>query len=281
MYNSALYNTAPYNGLFQQVGAGVPDEIEFDGFSLQNSNIIVSTLTEDSTPIRDLDVREIPRDDGSVVLTSFWRRKVITMAGHCMTNTACELDTLLDEIKKNLSPFEGPLDIKDACGNQRRYVATLTNGDQIFAQRQGYHITICPFVFQFTAFGPPFGESVDFNLQNVFDNSNLDFNYELQNPGTYKTTPQIVMIFTAASGVTDLTFTNSTNGKAIKITTAISPLDIIEIDCVNQIVRRNSAVIDYDGVFPDFNIGQNFYNISITGAAATYTLTIKYKTTYL
>lgn len=115
----------------------------------------------------------------------------------------------------------------------------------------------------------------------IFGQTSLDVDGVLDVDGTFEPESVLIFVFNSATSVTALTFTNDTRGEAITITHAIATGDILRIDSEAKEVTLNGTAIDYDGIFPVFDVGQNGYNVAITGSAANWDLTLKYKTTYL
>ena len=280
MFNTYTYNTGLYNDKSKFPSSTVAEEIEFNQFGLQNANIVVSDLFYQSMPSRALDVRDVPRGDGRTILSDFKRTKQIIMRGHVKDDTACLLDTRIDLIKKNLVALEGSLTIKDNCGEVKEFISTLVNGENIFANKRGFNITFTPFEFVFDCYDP-FGKSLEYNIHDVFGETALIYNDILNNVGTFTTKPVIIIVFSAASGITNYNFKNNENNDEIEITAAINASDVLEIDSEQQFVKLNGVEIDYDGVFPEFGIGESSFTQTLTGSSANWTLTIKHKTTFL
>lgn len=278
-YNATLYNQTLFNSNPLAIGDAAQDEIVFNGYSLQNANIIITDAPHESAPTRDFQTTPTPRDEGEIVISDFWRRKTVTMRGIVKADTAILLEAKIDEIKKNLRVQGGNLDIKQTDGTIRRYVATLVNSSSMF-DRRGYHLTFTPIELAFACLNP-FGESKNYVSDSYVDKSDLVFTESFFNSGTIKARPVAGVLFTAASGITAIKFQNNTTGEEITLTANISAGDYVKFDGELKEVTINNVIQDYDGFFPKLEVGANSVTITITGTSAAYTLTIKHKTPYL
>lgn len=282
MFNSFNLNTTNYNAL-----ALVPDEtagssLVFNGYDLQSSDVITSILIQDNTPSRDFDTSSIPRGDGEIIIGDYWRRKVVKVKGIIKKTTSALLDAELDAMKKALRVPEGILDIKvpHNDGTVRRYQATLINGNAMFDDRQNYHVTFCPFQAEFVT-AEPFGHSVLYDSSSFLDKTDLVFNEQIDNLGTVRAKPVVILNFTAVSSVVAISFKNNTTGEEIKLTNAITAGDYVKFDSEEMQVTINGTVHDFTGAFPTLETGANSITITVTASSCTYDLTIKHKTPYL
>lgn len=284
MLNSLLLNTAMLNA-----GTPVPtaltaadyDALEFNGYSLQDSDTISSEILAFSAPARELVTFRTPRSDGGGWNGDFFRERRIKVSGIIKATTSALLETELDTFKKNMVTSRGNLDLK-VNGEVRRIVATLENPQDMFMRRQGYHITFSPYDLTFLALEPMW-HSIDYTERASENVSQLAFTDDIEVTGSYKAQPVVVLIVEAATAVTAINFTNNTNGDEIEITPSggFSVGDVLIVDAEEKSVMLNGVEIDYDGVFPELEIGTNNYTITTTGTSVQYTATVKYRETYL
>lgn len=279
MYNGFPYNSTVYNGLGFVGELAVADSIVFNGYGLQNDSIVTQILIQDSTPERDFQTSAIPRDDGQIITGDFWRKKVIKIEGFIRKTTGPELNAELDIMKKALAVPESILDIT-IDGVVRRYIATLINGGNMFSDRLGYHISLCPFTLEFES-EEPFGKSINYNSIGFLARTDLIFNEEVTNSGTVHAKPVVIVNLTAATSVVALSFKNNTTGEEIKVTQALNAGDYVRFDSEQTEVVVNGVIVDYLGSFPSLDTGANSFTITVTGGAVTYDLTVKHKTPYL
>lgn len=233
------------------------DDIVFDGYSLQNTSIITSTLDYDDQGTVELNSFNYPRDDGGGVLNKYYRGRTLTLKATVKASTASDFNDLIDEIKKNLKKTSGYLDIR-VNSEVRRIRATVTKTN--FA-REHYHITFCPLTVTFTVLEPFF---YAYNAQSfAYTGKTATFSEEITHRGTADADPVFYFIFGTGSTVTAITLTNpDTTTLVIANTFAIN--DILIIDAGNKIITKNGTEIDYTGVFPSFTPGSNPFTFTIT-----------------
>lgn len=279
MFNTFNFNTTQFNTLGVLEAATPPSPLVFNDYELQNSDIITQILIQDNTPERDFSSVLVPRGDGEIVTGDFWRRKIVKVSGFIRKTTNALLEAELDAMKKALAVAEANLDVTIA-GSVRRYVATLINGADMFSDRKGFHITFCPFQAEFLCL-TPFGLSPNYVSSSFLGQTSLSLDEEVTNSGTIRAKPVVILNVTAASGVTEITFTNNNRGEAIKLTENISAGDYVKFDSETLEVTINGVLQDYTGSFPLLDTGANSFTIDIAGSSITYDLTVKHKTPYL
>lgn len=282
MLNALLLNTAQLNSgtpLPFAVTASDYDAIEFNGYSLQDSDHISSQIDAWSTPSRELVTFDIPRANGAGLNGDYFRKREVVVSGIIQKATGELLTAELDAFKKAMTASEGYLTLK-VNDEVRRIVATLQNPEEMFKRREGYHVSFTPFDLNFLALEPMF-HGIDYSSLTFEDISALDYPVEVEVFGTYRADPVFISILQEATSVTAFTLTNTTNGDEMTITANLSAGDVIIIDSENKSVTINGVEVDYDGVFPEMEIGTNSFSLTFTGTSVEHTSTIKYRKTYL
>lgn len=282
-----MLNTLQLNTAMLNAGTPVPfiltaadyDDLEFNGVSLQDSSHISSVIQAFSTPSRELVTFRTPRDDGGGWNGDYFRERRIKVSGIIKKSTSALLETEIDNFKRYMTAAQGNLDLK-VNSEVRRIVATLENPQDMFARREGYHITFTPFDMTFLALEPMW-HALDYTSETYEDITNLSYPEDIEVTGSYKANPVIIILLQSASSVTDITFTNSTNGNVIALSSSFSAGDAIIIDSENKSVTINGTEVDYDGIFPKLEVGTNEFTIDTTGSSVEFTATVKYKPTYL
>lgn len=288
MLNTQPLNTAQLNALTPTpsgIGAVSYDALEFEGYSLQPSSgsILSEIIDSESGPSRETPYFNLPRYDGGQFLGDYFRERHIKVRGIISASTSALLEQALDTFKQTLTFREGDLDRKQAgTGAVRRIRATLVNTDAIFARREGYHITFCPFDLDFLSLEPMWHD-VDYtaatyeNIQLVGGNG-----IGAENLGTYKVQPVLAIIVESDTAATGLTILNETNGDQIAATgISIVAGDVIIMDSEAKSFTKNGVELDYTGSFPEMPTDTNDITITGTGTSLVVTATLKFKNAYL
>lgn len=266
------------NAPFVAIASDYP-MLEFDGFSLQSSEIISQQIKIFSTPQREIVYYRIPRADGGKINGDYLRERKVVVSGYLKQTTSSLLEAAIMTFKRRMMLREGNLDIK-IDGIVYRIPATVSNPQEMFERREGFHITYCPFDLEFLALDP-FFHDLDYTSVTTENNVALVFTQTAENLGTIYARPIITVIIEAASSVTAFDFQNVTNGDQMTITTPLVAGDILVIDAEQSTVTKNGVDIDYDGVFPRLDYGSNNCQMTTTGTSVQYTSTISYKQAYL
>lgn len=281
MLNTTLLNTAPLNDFLAPRAFTAADyaDIQFEGFILQSDNVISNIILDSSTPARELTKFSIPRKDGLGIIGDYFKERKIKITGYIKYDTGTDLENGIDNMKKLLMIREGNL-YRKVNGQIRVVKATLTNPDQMFARREAYHVSFCPFDLEFTSVEPMW-HSLDYYAVENLGITNLIYSNILTNDGTYKTDPVLTIDITAATAITAIQFTNNQNGDTIEVVRAFTAGELLVIDSENKSVTVNGAEVDYNGEFPQIECDSNSYTITSTGTSITYNQTLKAKYAYL
>jgi len=279
MYNEIQFNEGVYNGGAPITESSSSDVFQFNGYGLQNLNIIVSDSDHSTSPKRSVDTGELPRRHGVVIYDAQYREKIVTLEGHIKANSSSELEDLIKEIKKELSEIDGNLDITIG-GETQRYIATLINSDDLFSERKGYHITFCPFKATFLC-SEPYGHDVDYTIYALSGQTSTSVSQTMTNDGSADADPVFIITIVNMSGFSSLTVSNNTTIQSLTISEPITAGDIITIDAENQIVTLNSVEIDFDGSIPYIEPGDSQIVIEVDSTSHSYDVTYKHKNAYL
>ncbi|MGE0536635.1 MAG: hypothetical protein AB7O68_16815 [Pirellulales bacterium] len=275
LYDSGLYDTATSAG-----GASPStDMLVFEGYSLANNSTIILQNPGIKGPTRELLTGPIPRRDGMWISGVFFRNAVLEPFGLLRTSSVAELEALIDEINGNLTEREGNLDYTRLDGTVRRYRATMTAFDALFAERQHFHITACPWKARFECL-TPFAEDREYTTTTVMIGTS-PFNQDVQNVGTIDAQPVIYLNFDAASGVTAASVKNLTTGEEVEYSGALVAGDILIFDSEQTSVSLNGVVKKFAGSLPSLQKGGNLLQLSFIGTSAAITATLKWKPRYL
>ena len=256
-YNNSSYNgNPPYGWPFP---SGWPtDSIIFDGYGLQNENIITSNIDFDNLTQVELNSFSYPRENWGGVLSRYYRGRTISMECTIKSDTWINFNILLDQVKKSIRVTEWFLDIT-VNSEKRRIKATCTKFD---VGRLYYNITFAKVKIEFTTLEPFFYAVA--KQYATFQAKNATFSEEVTNTWSADSLPVFYHIFGAGSTVTESRLTAF--GKVLIITNTFAPNDILIVNSENKTVTKNGVEIDYSGSFPIFPPGSNPFTIQYTGA---------------
>jgi len=281
-----IFGTKPFAGGLWGGGSSTvesfsTDTLVLDDFSLSDGETMIMEYLRFLGPTRELIGGTIPRGHGMYQTADYFRETVIECGGIVTASTAALLEAQLDTIRKNLRKAQRDLDYTDANGTVKRFVATLDNFDGLFADREHYHVTFCPWNARFRC-KTPFGKARDYTAVTETITSS-PHNQTVENTGTAVGQPVFFLIFSSASSVTSVAVENTTTGEEIEYDASgdnIDAGDLLEFDSENKTVKRNGVEVDYSGAFPSLETGSNVLQFTLTGTF-NVTETTKLKTTYL
>lgn len=285
MYNQLAYNEGAYGASPAAATDPQPTTlIQFDGYDLNTAasassgdRILIQTLDENG-PIIELDKFDVPLGNGVRVNGLFRRGKIIPAEGVVFADTGAELEELLDDIKKNLRKMNRPLDIT-RYGVTRRYpYATMIGMDKIFKGRKGSDITRCPLSLSFLVTDVATGWEYEETTQQI---TAAEDTVAVESGGTTESKPIIVVVFSAATGITSLNVSIDENDSEIEIPHAFAAGEALVIDCEEETLTINGVEVEFDGQFPEMELGANTFRFADDGSARTYRVTILAKDHYL
>lgn len=282
--SNAAFNTTGYNIAGLNVPSPSPNVapdslLTFDGFDCDDRvNMTISRITFNSGHKRDIDQFNIPRANGIRVANVYDREKIIKAYGKADAADADAMETLIDTIKKNLRTKRKQL-VTNWGGKTRLYEhATLINMDELFSDREHYHIDMVPFVLEFLCEE----YSTDWEYEQWSEEiTAAEDTVAATGDGTTEGKPVIIVVFSAASGVTSLTCEIDENGQTIGYSGALSAGDVLVFDCENEQVTLNGVDVDFTGYFPEMVLGDNTFRFTTNGASRTFRATVKSKHAYL
>lgn len=254
------------------------DMFSFNGFGLQNANVITTEADYESPPDRLHQLDKIARADGAVRGQTNYGVKRFNFKGYLFYETEEEANEALVTFKKKMVEVEKFLDVI-VNGERKRYIATLVNPDKMIP-RTGYDISMIPFNLSFVC-KTPFGSDNEYQIQTEYNYTSLINPSTVNNIGEAPARPIYIFSISAESGITELEIENETTDESIVITHAFSAGDVLSINVEDMTVQINSESVNYSGVFPFLATGNNSVVIRWTGTSITYTFDIKYKKTYL
>lgn len=273
MYNIYEYNLKPFWTVAPWVALWVQDEIVFNGYSLYNDTAKVNKMNFDNSHAVDSDTFDRPLSDGWGELNYFLRERTVTMLGRIKASSKEELNKEIDRFKRSLMQNNKDLDIK-VDGTVRIAKATLMNPQSLF-DRNHYNVTFLPFEITFRVL-EKFQETQ--RVIKTFTWKTATFIEEQFNSGSAKANPVAILSFSSASWTDEVSL--NIEWSEITISESISATDILTIDVDNKQVLLNTIEVDYIWTFPQLNVWNNSYTISVNGTC-NFSFTLYYFNTYL
>jgi hypothetical protein len=231
--------------------------IKFDNVEILDTTHVPRFVKHESIPERILNLLDLPRDGGSVVISDKYGTKRITLTGYLVGSSKSDLETKIDVFKELFSRKQKILSI-DWEGGSRTYVATCVRHD---FDRDHFNIGFVPWTAEFTV---PKGIGEDGSETPIIINYNWnaisDYNVSPTFAGSAPPKPRITLTFQATLVDTcGVSIKNNTTGEEIIITWPPGWVngDILEIDCRNKTVKYAGYTAAFYKMFPSFQIGVN------------------------
>lgn len=278
-YNTFPYNSQKYNGP-GFVESASTDAFTFDGFGLQNANITVSESNHSTPPSKDIEDSRVPRGNGRIIAGDFFDVKIITLKGHVRASSASALEDLLEEVKRRLNQKNKILQITEANGTIKQWVCTLRSSEKLFEQREGFHVTFCPFTAEFLCVDP-FGKDKLFTSAFIPGISANRINQVINNNGSAVADLYTLFSVVSETDLSVFTVTNLKNGQKMQISSGLSAGDVVIIDSETKTVTKNGVAQDYQGSFIELEPGQNNIQLDITSTSHLVEVTYNHKNAYL
>lgn len=254
----------------------IPTNLLFDSYDLQTTNIKTRSIHHKHYPNRVIDIESNLRVADFVFVSSYWDKKIITVKGSIVTDSANTLRTVIDAMKNKLQGTEKNLDV-DYGDGVMRYTATVQS---LEIPDDFYYISLVPFTIEFLC--QPYGKSTTSTNSSKDDITTSPVSHSLTVTGSSDPLPTITLTVDNETTMTAIQFENNTTNDTITITRAFADAEVLVIDCENQTVKVDDVNVDFDGVFPRFSNGTNNCIITITdGGAFNVDLDIDYYPHYL
>lgn len=236
--------------------------ITFNGTALEVAGVLsISSITERSAPPRLVERLKIANADGSKLTAVVEDEKIIEVEGwFTCTDTAALLSTI-DGLKNTLAPANKILDI-----DGRQYRVTWT-GTLDIPRRPGT-IKNAPYKYSFLCCDP-YAYDASYSIGN-WNAITATTHSVVIGPGGSKNPLMIVTYTLATAGnVSGIELKNLNNQQRIKHdnVSAYANGDIVIFDCEQKKVFKNGTEVDYSGVFPEWDVGNNTMYTSFISSA--------------
>lgn len=243
--------------------------IRLNSFDLNDrTKYSVTGLNHEQIPSINNNILKVSARDGAKFISQLYEPKEISIEGYITGTSQADIEQNIDDFKKNISVTSGNLYINYA-GFYRRYSVALSSYS---IGRKNVDVTFCTFSLTFTTVDLPFASESTLSSTDIvaqaYTASNITTNTwsaVWSFGGTAKPEPNIRVVFDAVGSVGQLDFKNRTTGDLLSLQNTFSPGDTVFIDAETQQVVLNGQVVDYEGTFPDFDLGNNEIGINNTG----------------
>lgn len=246
----------------------------FDWNELNAWNFRVRGVDFDDLWTIDTQTYNAPMVDWGWILGQFYRAKTITFYLTVFWNTIVDTNNAIDTLKERTRKTEWRLEI-NVNGTIRRCKAQRTSLD---FGRKYYHLTFVPDVkITFLTLSPHREEKL---MTSKNDNLTWDLTYTMHNSWTAPVYPvAYVNFWTGNAWITSVSLLYQ--GQTITITEAFADWDILTIDAIEKVVKKNNTPIDYDWVFTRLEPGDNVCELTFNaGATVNAQLTTSFFKTY-
>ena len=275
MFNTFQYNTSVFNATPAFAATAPQNTVVYNSYWLQNTNIVVSSITSDNWHSISSDTYSSPFTDLWWELNYFFKDKIVTLNWYLKYDTAILLNDWIDSLKKKLWENNKDLDIKVNWAI-RRAKASCVNLDSLF-QRQNYNITFLSFSIQFRLVSE-FSKELTLQTQSKTSKT-ASFSESVINNWTTKTNPVLNILVNSETDLTSIAFNIWDN--TITVLDSYQAADVLVIDCQDKTVKVNSVAIDYTWTFPYLGTGENLYTLTLTATAKNFNSTISFYNNYL
>lgn len=228
--------------------------ITLNSVALNSGNNRVTRILHDSAPVMDINALEINRRDGAQLISTNFKPKEIEIEGWITNTTQALLEDAIDDLKRDVCKSNINLDIAYA-GSTRRYVVT-ENGFSI--TREGFDLTKVRYSLSLLCLTPFALSPTEQEALSVVGITSASYQTTITVDGSAPPEPTINYTIDNPSNLGTIVLLNNTTGKQIEVGTAFGSGDILSINCEDKTVTRNgSQSIEFEGVFPEFDLGIN------------------------
>lgn len=243
--------------------------ITLDSTNINSGNYTIKAINHESVNV-SVNAMEIAREDGVKVISTNIKEKEITIDGVIKGSSISDFETNLDSFRQLINVSSGTLDIEYA-GTTRRYNVVLANFSLI---RDYYNVTFAKYSAKFIVPASVGEDTTVTETLSVQALTETTSSWDLSFAGSAEPRPTITYVIDTAGNLGTINLTNNTTGTQIEIGTTWANGDQVSIDTLNRQVTKNSSNVDFDGVFPRFEIGSNLISSSFSsssGVAASNT----------
>ena len=246
--------------------------IKLNTLNLNSGNYIVQELQIDEAPPISVSRLDFASLAGAKFVNSRFNPKTLRLLGRITGTTQQATEANIDNFKKTLLKDQN-INLNFSYGaGFRQFIGNVA---ALSITREKYQVNYAIFDITFEASDPPFAYEVD-NIDSVtptiVELYSADNWVGNQRSGTFTATgtaqPLVrwrYVLDSVSGTIQQLVFKSNTTGKQMELNQAFSAGDAIEIDQENLIVTNRGIEIEYEGVFPEFNLGANEFQWNVYG----------------
>jgi hypothetical protein len=237
----------------------------FTGIDLYNHDF-------NKLPKREIKINKLARRDLSIITSSEYSAKDIRIYMEVCGGSRADTEVLLTFIKALVQPQNGLLVVSQG-GETTEYTATMNEFNYSWLGVQA----LVEIVF---IASDPIGRNQDettiFTLTGI-TSSTTSTTFEIG--GSSTAYPLITYTLNTVTGATlqDVTILNARTNQGITINRTWANGDILTIDSDLLEARVNGAVVDFTGMFPQFETGANSLSYSDSFTTRSFDLTATYQ----
>ncbi len=221
----------------------------------EGTNYRVKTITHDDSPPMRINSLEIARRDGEKLISTSFAPKRIEIEGTVKSSTHNGLVEKMDELKKYcLNDSLIDLDIPYGA-ETRRYQVQVHN---VFIAREPFNVNFAPFTIVAEAIEEPFGRATTWSealsvigLTNEYETFSPEFD------GSTHPVPKLSFVVNTAGNLEGIHVFNKNTNTRLETFTGFRDNDVLEIDTDERNVELSGDKFSFDGIFPEFEVGEN------------------------
>lgn len=252
----------------------------FNNFSLNDDTFITERVVFKGFADRAVIRANLARREGIKLLNTEFGEKEITVEGVVVTDSASDLQTSLDNMKKALTQEEGTLEIESG----RSWTASVLN---VVIPDEHYSLSKAPFQITFLC-TDPFAEGVLLSTIQDIASGYYTYSGSINISGTLFARPTITYVPPSTTGNTNInsfSINHSSSGQEITISGFGSGgLDYdqniaLNMDTLSILVDGSES--DFTGGFSRWEPGENNFTVTVSGRHVGGYIQIEYQPRYL
>lgn len=223
-------------------------DVVLDGLSLQTGDFRITETDLFNAPPKTVTVIELARKDGAKAIFEKYGNRKFNLTGYIKTPSEADADTALDYLKS----FVNRKNLELKLGYLGDYRIWTVNIESLQVARNGQQVSQLGFNLQGVAPNPFARDSTTSTLVNSTGITTAK-NIPVTALGSYFAQPlTIITINSVNPDDEDITISigNAIENTYLDITATFTAGDTLTIDSFNEIVYKNSEIIEADGIFP-------------------------------